>query len=91
MTLSRGQAAPNPESLASGQGVLEALSSEWALSAKLASDCHCLTPDDRVGNVLREVHLWEPFARYLTYGVDGYKKVAIWMSVVEHKVKCRRF
>jgi len=91
MPLSRGQAAPNPESLARIEGIFEALSSQWTLGAQLAGDCDCLTPDDRVGNILREVHLWEPFARYLTYGVDGYQKLAKWVSVVEHKVKCRRF
>jgi len=90
VSLVRGEAAPNSERLAGSEGVFETVGDDWAVCTELACYCHGLPTYKGVWDILREIDLWEPLAGYVSGRVDGYKELAKWVSLVQHKVESRR-
>lgn len=90
MTLGSGKATPNAEGLAGGERIFEALGDDGALVAELSRHRDCLASDFWLWDVFREVDFWQLFTGDFAHTVDGHHKFAVWMSLVEHRVKCRR-
>lgn len=90
MAIVGGHSAPDTIGLPSFERILETLQTYGAGVTDLSGDLDSLTAYDRVWNVLREIELWEPFTGYASSSVDGQHQLAVWMSLVEHKVKSRR-
>ncbi len=81
-----GEAAPNAELLGRVDGVVPAGVEERTICAKGFGSLDGLFSDYPIWNVLREEHLWQPFARYFPHAANFEQEFAVWMSGVEHKL-----
>ena len=81
-----GEASPNAELLSSVGGVVPAGVNEWTVRAEGPSGFNSLRAEFGIFNVLREKHFWQPFARYFTHARNFEHELAVWVSVVEHRL-----
>ena len=81
-----GEASPNAELLHSVGGVVPAGVYEWTVGAEGSSGFYGLLAEFGVFDVLREEYFWQPFARYFTHAGNFEHELAVWVSVVEHRL-----
>jgi len=81
-----GEAAPNAELLSRVDGVVPAGIQEGTVRAEGLSRIGGLRSEFGVFDVLREKYFWEPFARYFTHARNFEHELAVWVSVVEHRL-----
>ena len=85
-----GEASPNAELLHSVGGVVPAGVYEWTVGAEGSSSFYGLAAEFGVFDVLREEYFWQPFARYFTHARNFEHELAVWVSVVEHRLNANR-